>query len=250
MKRLLGILVILLSGAALAGAVDYNALWQKGNAFYQQKQYDSAAVYYSQLSAQKPRNAVVYYNLGNTYYRLNKVALAVLNYERALKINPDYRPAKENLTLTRERISNKIHESEPIFFVRWWQSVTKPALATVWAISALVVFVLLHVLLFLRRFGRRYVGHIPFQVMFILVFVLCILLLFSIISAQKSHRQTTAVVMEKDAPLMSNGLKGKPLLLIPEGTTVDIRDERDGWLEISLPDGRTGWVRPELVTKI
>lgn len=252
MRRLLVIVLILFTGAVqtCVAAADHNTIWQKGNGYYQRKLYDSAAVYYEQLAALKPRNAEIYFNLGNTYYRLNKVSLAVLNYERALKINPDYRQAKDNLTLSRERISNKIHESDPIFFVRWWESVTKPALSTMWSVSSLLVFVMLNVFLFLRRYGKSPGGRIPVQLIGLLVLVFCILLTFSIISAQKSQAHNTAVVMQHDAPLMPNGLKGKPLLLIPEGTTVDVRDERDGWLEVTLPDGRTGWVRPETVTRI
>ena len=47
--------------------------WAKANAFYQQKNYDSAAVYYEKIAAGKPRQAAVFYNLGNTYYRLNRI---------------------------------------------------------------------------------------------------------------------------------------------------------------------------------
>src|SRR5947199_7094884 len=97
-------------------AGDQNTLWQKGNAAYQLKQYDSALYYYEQLAAQKPRNAEIYYNIGNTYYRLNRIGHAVLNYQRALKIDPGYKEAKDNLLLAQGRISNNIHDAGNIFF--------------------------------------------------------------------------------------------------------------------------------------
>src|SRR5437867_3206445 len=100
MRNIVFIITILLTGAVPSYAAgDHNATWQKGNAFYQQKQYDSAAFYYEQLAALKPQNAEIYYNIGNTYYRLNKIGPSVLNYERALKINPGYKEAHENLLL-------------------------------------------------------------------------------------------------------------------------------------------------------
>ncbi|MCD6011283.1 MAG: hypothetical protein K0Q79_1145 [Flavipsychrobacter sp.] len=251
MRTLIAITVILLTGLGQAYAVPAdNGIWQKGNLFYQQKQYDSAAFYYEQLAAQKPRNADIYYNLGNTYYRLNKVALAILNYERTLKMNPDHRQAKENLMLAQERISNRIHGSEPIFFIRWWDSITRPGLATVWSIIALVTFSLFVLLFYLRRYSGAYSGRVPVQLLGILAFVFCLLLILSISAANNSTSDSTAVVMQNDAPLMNKELKGKPLLLIPEGTTVNIRTEREGWLEISLPDGRTGWVKQNLVSRI
>src|ERR1700744_3575460 len=101
MKQIFLILFAFLLPGALhsLAAGDSNMLWQKANELYQQKQYDSAAQCLEQIAALKPQNEIVYYNLGNTYYKLNKIAPAVLNYERALRINPDYKEAKDNLLL-------------------------------------------------------------------------------------------------------------------------------------------------------
>ena len=96
--------------------VPYNAWWQKANRFYQEKNYDSAAAYYTKLAKLNPENPEIFYNLGNTYYRLNKIGFAVLNYEKALKLKPDYRQAQDNLELTQSRISNRIQQSPPTFF--------------------------------------------------------------------------------------------------------------------------------------
>ncbi len=114
----------------LAATDNYAFDWQKGNSFYQQRQYDSAAWYYEQISAAKPGNAEVYYNLGNTYYRLNKINYAVLNYERALRLNPDYAEAKDNLLLAQSRITNHIQSAGDIFFISWWQATTHGRKAT------------------------------------------------------------------------------------------------------------------------
>src|SRR5581483_6057858 len=115
MKKLFAISAIIISGSLHGlAAGNYSTQWQKGTAFYQQMQYDSAAYYFEQVAALKPQNAEVYYNLGNTYYRLNKIALAVLNYQRALHINPDYKEAKDNLALTESRISNHIQPASDI----------------------------------------------------------------------------------------------------------------------------------------
>src|SRR5580698_2386656 len=117
--------IILISCFRSIAVGNYNTQWQKGTAFYQQMQYDSAAYYFEQVAALKPQNAEVYYNLGNTYYRLNKIPQAVLNYERALRINPEHKDANENLLLTQNRIINRIQPANEIFFITWWQAVTR-----------------------------------------------------------------------------------------------------------------------------
>ncbi len=117
--------ILLLTVINFTAAGNYNDQWQKGTSFYSQKQYDSAAFYFEQIAAGKPLNAEVYYNLGNAYYRLNKIPLSVLNYERALRINPDHKEAKDNLILAQNRISNHIPNAGDIFFITWWQSLTQ-----------------------------------------------------------------------------------------------------------------------------
>jgi tetratricopeptide (TPR) repeat protein len=230
---------------------NYNAQWQKGAAFYQQSQYDSAAYYFEQIAALKPQNPEVYYNLGNTYYRLNKIAFAVLNYQRALQIKPDYKEAKDNLALTEARISNHIQPTNEIFFLEWWQSITHPIKTTIWSIAALFAFILIIVSLFSRRYGKA--GHrIPVQVPGIFGFICVCFLILAFAAAKRAQASNQAVVMENDAPLMNSEQKGKPLSLVPEGTTVKILDEkaRPGWVEVSLPDGRSGWLQANLIDKI
>ena len=133
--------ILLFSAAYIFAAGNTAALWQKGNELYKQKQYDSAAAYYEQIAAGKPCNALVYYNLGNAYYRQNKVGPAILNYQRALNADPTYKDAKDNLLLAEGRMSNHMQVVEDVFFVTWWNDLTAAARQKFWAIAALLVFI-------------------------------------------------------------------------------------------------------------
>jgi tetratricopeptide (TPR) repeat protein len=232
-----------------AAAGNYSAQWQKANEYYNQKQYDSAATLLEQIAALKSQNAVVYYNLGNTYYRLNKVALAVLNYERALRMNPEYKDAKDNLVLAQARISNHIIGADDIFFLNWWQSLTRAGNATTWAVTAVIFFILFVALLFFRRYlGSRV--PIPVQLPGIALFVCVCFLVLAFAAAERAEEHETGVVMLNDAPLMNNEQKGKPLILVPEGTTVTVKSEKGTWLEVILPDGRKGCLQQNVIERI
>ena len=50
--------------------------------------------------------------------------------------------------------------------------------------------------------------------------------------------------------LMSGNRQGKILGTIPEGTTVEIEAQEQGMVEISLSDGRKGWVEKTALVKI
>lgn len=250
MSKLLTIFAIILLGAGHCFAKpNYDQLWTKGNELYAQKQFDSAAYYYEQIAAAKPQNAEVYYNLGNTYYRLNQIGSAVLNYERALHIKPDYTQAKENLTLTRSRIVSPIPEVKDIFFVSWWQGLTHPNKTTAWAVTALLCFVIILALSLARKL-RLPGSNVPVQVQGFLGFACICFIVFAISGAKKSTSPGIAVVMQNDSPLMNATLKGKPISFIPEGTTVKITGQNSGWAEVTLPDGRNGWLQQSTITGI
>jgi tetratricopeptide (TPR) repeat protein len=251
MRKLFPAAVILLfSSLHSIAAADFKYQWKKGSDFYLAKEYDSAAYYFGQIAALKPNNAEVYYNLGNTWYRLNKIGPAVLNYERALRLDPDYKEAKDNLTLAQGRIANHIPYTGDIFFLNWWQTLTRPDRATPWAIASLITFALIMLLLLVRNFQLKKGKAIPLQLPGVLGFICLCLLILAFASAKNKSEHTGAVVMQADAPLMNNEQKGKPMALIPEGTSVKIRSEKSGWIEVTIPDGRTGWLQQNLIEKI
>ncbi len=237
--------------AAASGGADLNsANWSKGNDFFKKKSYDSAAAYYEKIAVQRPHNAEVYYNLGNAYYRLNKIGFAVLNYERALQINPDYTEAKENLILTRSRIPTHIPQTGDIFFIAWWDALTRADRATTWAVWGLVLFLSaigISMLMYFKKGGMR----IPPQVPGILGFAWLCMMVLAYNAAQNYKNCHLAVVMQNDAPLMNLEQKGgKPMSLIPEGTTVKISALKGEFAEVTLPDGRKGWVEQTWLNKV
>ena len=228
-------------------ASPYEKWWNEGNRCYNQKQYDSAAYYFEQIAKLKPADAAVYYNLGNTYYRLNQIGPAVLNYERALKIDPSHQLAKDNLTLTVSRIEKPIPTVENIFFVSWWKSLTSPATTTTWSVISLLLFLSVLAIAILKVLGKINFATTKIQATLLSLWVVTLILAI----ASTGHKLSAkAVVMENNTTLLNNDKAGKSIGNIPEGTTVHIDSEAGQLTEITLPDGRSGWVDKNSLTKI
>jgi tetratricopeptide (TPR) repeat protein len=228
-------------------ASPYSKWWDDGNRFYKQKQYDSAAFYFEKIAAMKPADATVYYNLGNTYYRLNEIGNAVLNYERALKFNPSLKEAKDNLSLTQNRIPNRIAETEDIFFMRWWKAMASPAMTTVWSILSLTFFIAVIAISILKVLGAINFTTRKLQTILLSLWALTLILAYS---STRQKLEEKAVIMQDNTPLMNGSKQGKSIGNIPEGTTVEINSETGVQTEITLPDGRSGWVDKSSLIKI
>ncbi len=241
--------IILLSIFQSTAADKLAQYWDMANNAYRLKDYDTAAVYFEKIAGQKPKNAEVYYNLGNTYYRMNKIGPAVLNYERALLIDPDYTQAKDNLTLTQNRMSTHVPQATDIFFVQWWETLTAPRMATLWAILAFIMFSAMILLIFLRGISKIEIN-IPAQLPVLMGIIWICLLVLGYQAARTSVDSGAAVIMQNDAPLLNTEMKGKPMSLLPEGTTVKVKGTKGEYAEVIVPDGRRGYVLQSWLVKI
>ena len=72
------------------------------NSAYAEGRYDEAATLYQTMLNEQP-NAQVYYNLGNAQFKQGELAQAILNYERALRLKPNYRTRNITWLLRRVR---------------------------------------------------------------------------------------------------------------------------------------------------
>lgn len=228
--------------------IPYNQYWTKANQFYTQKQYDSAAFYYEKIAETKPENATLYYNMGNAYYRLNNIGRSVLNYKRALKIDPGYTFAQDNLVLAQSRMQVKTAASKDIFFISWWKSLTRPTLSEIWAAFALLMFLSLLGILFWVRWKKIY-DYKYRSLLYTCGLLFLFILVAAVVSANKRHSKNEAVVISPDAVFKTN-VKNPKTETLSEGTIVECKEPQGDWISIQLKDGREGIVRIESIEKI
>jgi tetratricopeptide (TPR) repeat protein len=236
------LLIAVFQASFLHAAADLHQSWKKANTFYQQKEYDSAARYFELIAASRPADPTVFYNLGNTYYRLNNIGYAVLNYERALKRKPDYKEAAENLLLAQSRIPGFIQPAQDIFFVTWWKLLTAPKSIMTWSVISLLLFIGLIGLLLYRRLNKQ----VYIRPQYIGALTVCWLLsLFLAVSAARSLvSDIRAVVVSGNAYLSNKNSKG--LVTLPVGTTVKVLSVNEAAAyEVELADNRSGYLQKD-----
>jgi tetratricopeptide (TPR) repeat protein len=86
--------------------------WAAANQAYQAGKYEEAKVDYLQLVHAGQYSADLFYNLGNVCFKLGDRGRAILNYERALLLNPGLDEAESNLRAVLKIVGN---DDQPTF---------------------------------------------------------------------------------------------------------------------------------------
>lgn len=99
-------LLVLLTPKLFASASPRSAVdsFQEGNARYEQGQYAEAAGAYENALRQGKQSANLFYNLANAYHRLGERGRAIVNYRRALALQPEHAEAAANLAFVRRAL--------------------------------------------------------------------------------------------------------------------------------------------------
>ena len=222
------------------------------NDAFQSKQYQAAVEMYESLRQEGFSSAVLYYNLGNSYYRLGEPAPAILNYERALLLRPHDRDIRHNLEVARAQLQDELEVLPEFFLLRWWRGLAFIFSATAWSIVGLVLLWLgiggLVVWLFAGERRQKVRGFVAGLVMLILA-ILPFALALSRVNMQQHSR--TAILMAPEMVLRSApDPESAEVLTIHEGLKVDLLDQISDWYKVRLQNGEEGWLPQAVVEEI
>ncbi len=211
---------------------------------YSAGDYATAVDLYERLLTEG-ESAALHYNLGNAYYKEEDMAHAILNYERALRLDPSNKDIRFNLDLARSKTIDRVSEKMEIFFVRWFHDFANMLPINTWAWVAIVTFLLFICSLAVFIFGRKR-GVKKLFFIFACLFLVLSMCANGIGFSQKKRLtvRDTAIVMDPSVVVRSTpSATGTELFVLHEGRKVTIKDNAmTAWKEIELEDGNVGWI--------
>ncbi len=225
---------------------------QKANKAYGNGSFTEAVDLYKRVITLGYESPELYYNLGNSFFKLNEYASAILWYERAKRIDPGNEDIDFNLKVANNKIADQIEPLPEIFYKRWFRSLINIFPSDTWARIGIVLFILaltsgslylLSRVLILRKFGF-WIG------VFILLFSIV-----SILFAWNSHTNvknaSEAIIFAPTITIKSSpDEKSVDLFVLHEGTKVQIKDKIGSWFEIRIANGSVGWIPANVLEKI
>ena len=222
-------------------------LFNEANAAYDGNDFAAAADRYKQALEAGLKTGEVLYNLGNCYFRMGKLGMAMVYYERARQFMPRNQSLLGNIALSESRALDKISPPKIRALGRklfsWHRRLTARELSLI-LIAANAAFWASLATLAIRR-SR--------SVKLAVVFIGIILVLsgFSHCLRQIERRGPgSAFVVTYDAEVRTGPGDYAVRFKLHDGTRVRLVDSREGWCQIRLADGKRGWIKAENVEKI
>lgn len=237
-------LLIFLFVNFVISAQDLETLMKAGNDFYQNKQYQEAIANYESILQQGYVSGDLYYNLGNSYFRIGAIGNAILFYERALKISPGHEDAAYNLRIANARTVDKIQEIPPLFFIKWWNILLSTFTSTGWQAIIFIFYILLLVCIaiyFLVRNLQAQKFAFTFGSLNIAALLIAVILFFSSLERESSNDYGILLKSVATAKI-SPDAQSNDAFVIHEGIKFRIEDEVKNWVKIRLADGKVGWL--------
>ena len=240
------LLVLLLSLAMPAAAQeDVSSLWEKAGEAFAAGQWQNALNCYQMIEGEGLVSDDLYYNIGNTFLKLQDNAHAILYYERALKLNPSHADAAHNLEIVRQMTLDKIDEVPDFILVSWFHNLRQGLSANAWAWITLALLLLAGILLTVFRSGApRSLRKVSFILSCIVLVLAIFTFIFSLQQKRAVTRQDSAIVTAPVCSVKSSPAEGgKTVFVLHEGTKVRLLDDVGDWARIEIADGRQGWAQ-------
>jgi len=238
---------LLAAFATTASAQTPEEIFTRANEAYAQERYEEALEGYETILKYRIRDSRLEFNLGNTHFRLGRLGQAILHFERARRFDPTDRDIVTNLEYAKSFRFDVVEQSAELpFLVRWLISMQDrlgpdrqawAVVALVWLAAGLLAVVLSRPGRWRAIFGWTLAG-------LLLVTMLVGLSWFT--TFQRLEGREVAVVLADAVEVLAGpGTNNPTLFTVHEGLTVEVRDLRDDWVQVSLPNGLHGWLARE-----
>ena len=245
MKKIYIILLLLVTVSVANGQTKAQA-----DSAYVNNDYAGAVEMYEAILTNEGESSDIYYNLGNSYYKMDNIAKAILNYERALLLNPGDGDIRFNLELAQSKAVDKVVPMSEMFFVTWAKSFVNMMSEKSWSKLAIVTFILMLFSLAVYFFGKKILWK---KIGFIVAVCMLLVCVVANVSASSQKEKVlvhnTAIIMVPSVTVKSTPNEtGTDLFILHEGRKVMIKDNTmREWKEIQLEDGNAGWVPASVI---
>ncbi len=224
------------------------AKFQEANREYRAEHFDKAIELYQELLKEHPRQAVFYYNLGNSYFREKQLGEAILAYERARFYEPRDKDIEFNLNYVRGLLEYRVEDKRNGYIragEQLLEKFTEEEIDLLW-LGTYFFFVISWV--FVLFFRRRALWGWKRKTLLMLS---GIFFLLSIAKDVETRVMRDAIVMAKDAEVRYGPSESdQTAFRLGVGIKVYVVDQREDWSRVILVNGEGGWMKNSQIVEV
>lgn len=244
-KIVLSIIFCLVAVATLYAETDKKTQWSEANAAYAKGDYVKAAQIFNSILSADEVSGEVYYNLANCYFKQDKLALAILNYNRALLLSPSDENIKYNLEIAETKTTNRIEQLPQFFLKKWVTTLSQLLSSNQWAVWALVMmFIFLTSTIVFYFASRTWIRKSTFSMGLMSIVLFVVAVSFSSKQKRVVMDSNVAIVMQNAVAVKSSpSAGGTDLFVLNEGVRVEVKESIGEWSEVVVASGNSGWLQ-------
>jgi tetratricopeptide (TPR) repeat protein len=239
---LLPVLIINFTFIATVNAISVSDIQQKfvkASKYYDNENYEEAIKIYESLFSEGIRDNALFYNLGNSYFKTNKFGKAILNYKRALFLNPKDSDTKINLKFAEDKIQINENKNALFKFIESYKF-------SWWFYFSVILFwiIVLNVGIYLKIKNKQILNILLINI------ILFVFSLYGVYYWNKIRNENRAIIVGKKSVVRYAPVKdAKIYFKIKEGENVTMVNSRNDWQKIIFK-GKKGWIKSKDVELI
>ena len=235
----------IVSTFSLKAQAPVSPLFEEGNTAYNNGDFFKAVTLYEQTLLTGKHSASLYFNLGNAYYRLNKVAESIYNYEKARQLDPENEDFKVNSAFAQNMTIDAIEPLPESQLSQVQNSLYAIASASIWS-KIVVLFVWLFAIFFSIYLLNK---TIKLKRLFFVLSLFSLILFLSSFTIKffanaEQENKKYAIIFSNEINIWSEpNLRAEIQFTLHEGTKVELLDSLDEWEKIRIANGSEGWIK-------
>ena len=255
MKRIIFILIMF----GLWGNVSYCAedskdprsLFYKANSLYEKREYEKASEEYTKILDIDTESGPLYYNIGNTLFKMGKTGHAILAYKKAERLMPGDSDLKSNLSYAQSLTEDSALQALPLNKPAWFFKLPFRD----YNLNTVAVILIILYLMLIAMVLAGIINHILRNRIAILFYPVLIVFLLTLgaftIRYYDEEVLNHGIVIAKEAECKYEPIdKSNNYYTLKEGQEVLILDTRNGWRRIKRLDGKMAWIKSDAVEEI
>nr|MDK2851305.1 hypothetical protein [Candidatus Cloacimonadota bacterium] len=198
------------------------------------------------------KNADLYYNLGVTYWQSGQTGMANLYFLKALNLDSAHKLAKENLNYSISLSPDRELYPQRPYLLRLFYEIYDFMNLNRLAVLCLVLLLISALLLnWLMHYNPQKERDLPILIFSISLFFLIVSSAFLTVKAYRQVHNPKVVLLTEQAELRAEADPDTPrVAVVHEGIIMDIIEEDGDWYLLRLPDGKSGWLKAEAVSRV